>query len=135
MTIEEIKEWRNTVETHGIGIASEFVVEIIDTLLAEVEDLNILNGENKIIIGAYTRQKERYDVCYRREFEAKRQLKAAESEITELDAALSKTNKKLTTATEALERIATNPLVHSSNHQSEMRPDEIARTALERIKE
>ena len=46
MTIEEIKEWRNTVETHGIGIAGEFVVEIIDTLLEEVATLEKHNASS-----------------------------------------------------------------------------------------
>lgn len=44
MTIEEIKEWRDAVETHGIGFAGEFIVEIIDTLLEEVATLEKHNA-------------------------------------------------------------------------------------------
>ena len=46
MTIEEIKEWRDAVETHGIGFAGEFIVEITDTLLAEVATLEKHNASS-----------------------------------------------------------------------------------------
>lgn len=79
------------------GTVREMIAEI-DRLKAELEESTILNSEYKIITDAHKRQSKRYENIYRREFEAKQQLKAAESEITELDGALSEIKRQLAEA-------------------------------------
>lgn len=54
----------------------------------------VCNGTVREMIADIDRLK-RYENIYRREFEAKQQLKAAEFEITELDGALSEVKRQL----------------------------------------